>query len=111
MVEGDAGEPDARRDFVADRIARLHPILAGDDRRPATRRLVDVDAVEGEAERGDGRRSRPRPAGAKEGIQAPEQRPAFGGRGDGGGGRLPRACSDARRSGTGGDSAGGDGGG
>src|SRR3546814_8105833 len=80
MVEGDAGEPDARRDFVADRIARLHPILAGDDRRPPTRRLVDVDAIEGEAERGDGRRRRPLPAGAKEGIEAPEQRPAFGGR-------------------------------
>src|SRR3546814_4765649 len=71
MVEGDAGEPDARRDFVADRIARLHPILAGDDRRPPTRRLVDVDAIEGEAERGDGRRRRPLPAGAKEGIEAP----------------------------------------
>src|SRR3546814_11625203 len=91
MVEGDPREPDSGRDLVADVVARLLPVLGRDDRRTTARRLVDVDAVEGEAERGDGGRRGSLPAGAEEGIEAGEQRAALRRRGDGGGGRLPRA--------------------
>src|SRR3546814_19270293 len=97
MVEGDPREPDAGRDLVADGVARLLPVLGRDDRRTTARRLVDVDAVEGEAERGDGGRRGSLPAGAEEGSEAGEQRAALRRRGDGGGGRLPRAEREWKR--------------
>ena len=52
---------------------------------------VDVHAEEGEPKRGDRRAGRALAAGAKEGIEAREERPALGGRGDNRGLRLPRA--------------------
>ncbi|SBV33863.1 protein of unknown function [uncultured Sphingopyxis sp.] len=91
MVEGDTGELQSRRDLLADGVARLHPVLAGDDRRAAARRFVEVDPEESEPRRGHRRGGGTLYLAAEEGIEAGEERAPFGGRRDDGGLRLPRA--------------------